>query len=133
MAKNDLQPLKIFEKIPKLIAKKGRVAGFEKLRDMALEDWETLSAKMNPYSALKLCIEFDRHAMFAEVAQEKAKGAFDRDLWDKFQEYLHGNVDVAPDMAGSGRMDAPASPATPTGTPFEDLAEEGDPDGEVQQ
>ncbi len=93
---DDITELKLFEKIPKLIKRKGRVAGFERLRDMALEDWETLSAKMNPYSALKLAIEFDRHAMFAEVAQEKNKGAFDRDLWEKFQTYLQGGVQAAP-------------------------------------
>jgi hypothetical protein len=103
-------PLKMFEKIPKIIRKKGRVAGFEKLRDMALEDWEQLSARMNPYSALKLCIEFDRHAMFAEVAQERAKGAFDRDLWDKFQNYLHGSVESAPGLNDSQETsDAEAS------------------------
>lgn len=89
-------PLKRFAKIPKLIAKKGRVAGFEKLRDMSLEDWEQIAAIMNPYSALKLAIEFDRHAMFAEVAAERAKGTFDRELWDNFQQYLRGDVAAAP-------------------------------------
>jgi len=92
----DLQPLRMFSEIPDLIREGGRVAGFERLRDMALEDWEVLCAKMNPYSALKLAIEFDRHAMFAEVASEKNRGQFDRELWANFQDYLHGNVEVAP-------------------------------------
>lgn len=84
----------MFNSIPKLIKRKGRVAGFEKMRDMALADWEVLCGKMNPYSALKLAIEFDRHAMFAEVAAEKSKGAFDRDLWNQYQDYLHGKIEA---------------------------------------
>src|SRR5687767_15000966 len=90
------EAIRMFKNIPKIIKKKGRVAGFERMRDMALGEWEVLAAKMNPYSALKLAIELDRHAMFAEVAAEKQKGSFDRQLWDNFQDYLHGKVDAAP-------------------------------------
>jgi hypothetical protein len=91
-------PAGFFRDIPKTIAEKGRVKGFEALRDKVLTDWETLSGFCNAYSLLKLAIESDRHAMFAAVAEEKARGAFDREIWERYQDYLHGNVDVLPDQ-----------------------------------
>lgn len=87
-----------FAEIPQIIASKGRVRGFEAIRDRVLTHWESLSRICNPYSLLKLAIESDRHALFAVVAEEKARGAFDRDLWERYQDYLHGNVDIVPDQ-----------------------------------
>src|SRR5947209_512981 len=97
-----------FGKIPKLIKGKGRAAGFVELRDMLLKDWEGMSARMNPYSAFKLILETDRHAMFAEVAAEKQKGTFDRELWDQFRDYLHGSVEAAPDTGATPEVAAGA-------------------------
>ena len=87
-----------FADIPGTIEAEGRVKGFERMRDKIFLDWETLSQRCNPYSLLKLAIESDRHAMFSQIAEEKAKGTFDKDLWLKYQDYLSGNVDVVPDQ-----------------------------------
>lgn len=124
------EAIRMFRKIPGLIKRKGRVAGFEAMRDMSLGEWEVLSAKMNPYSALKLAIEFDRHAMFAEVASEKAKGSFDRSLWDSFQDYLHGKVESVPDMSNQGMLHNPPPPPASSGDGVEDNEEEEEDGGQ---
>jgi len=81
--------------VPDVIASGGRVAGFEYLRDRLLRDWEGFIGKgVNAYSALKLVIETDRHAMFAEVQAAKKKGETDAKMWENFQRYLHGEVEA---------------------------------------
>ena len=104
MADKDTGALRAFGEIPGLIKDSGRVVGFERMRDITLERWEELSARMNPYSVLKLAIESDRHAMFSQLAEEKTKAGFDRSYYDKFQNYLAGNVDIAPvpELAAGG-------------------------------
>lgn len=86
----------MFSRIPKIIKKRGRAKGFEKVRDMVLLNWEMLGAISNPLAALKLVLEIDKHAMFSEVAAEKAKGQFDMQLWGQFQDYLQGKIELPP-------------------------------------
>jgi hypothetical protein len=86
----------MFARIPRIIKKKGRAKGFERVRDLVLTNWEMLGAVSNPLAALKLVLDVDKHAMFAEVAAEKAKGAFDMQLWSQFQDYLEGKIEIAP-------------------------------------
>jgi hypothetical protein len=83
-------------RIPRIIKKRGRAKGFERIRDLILTNWEMLSAVSNPLAAIKLVLEVDKHAMFSEVAAEKAKGAFDMQLWSQFQDYLEGKIDIPP-------------------------------------
>lgn len=100
MALPRIQPDKpIFEAFPKVFKKKGRVQGFEDLRDTLLANWETMMNKgMNAYSIIKLVIETDRHAMFAEVQADKRKAQFDQKVWEEFQDYLQGGVAPADDQ-----------------------------------
>lgn len=98
----------MFVRIPKIIKKKGRAKGFERVRDLVLNNWEMLSALSNPLAAIKLVLEVDKHAMFSEMAAEKAKGAFDMQLWLKFQDYLDGKLDVPPGAENS-RIEMPGS------------------------
>lgn len=80
-----------FARIPKVIEKRGRAKGFEKIRDKLLKDWENLSAMTrSPLAVLKTVIEMDRHAMFAEVQQAKASKYTD-EQYEKFQKYLEGD------------------------------------------
>ena len=94
MALPKIKPEKpLFEHFPKVFKKKGRVGAFEDLRDTLLANWETMMSKgMNAYSVIKLVIETDRHAMFAEVQQDKKRQQFDQNVWAEFQDYLHGGV-----------------------------------------
>jgi len=98
--KKDLTVAGMFSDVPKVIRKKGRVAGFTHLRDRILDKWEILAAKANAYSLLKLAIEADRHAMFAQVAETKAKDSYDTELYRGLSDYLAGKVDAAPDATG---------------------------------
>lgn len=121
-----------FADIPEVIQEEGRVKGFERMRDKIFLDWETLSQRCNPYSLLKLAIESDRHAMFSQIAEEKAKGTFDKDLWLKYQDYLSGNVDVVPDQGDFKGSEVSDKPLYDGGDPFAHLADdepEEDEDG----
>ncbi len=89
-----------FSKIPQVIKAKGRVAGFEAMRDYALDNWEFLKGHMNPYSAIKLALEADRHALFSEIAEMRKQGKFDVELYHDLSDFLKGKVDFAPDSSG---------------------------------
>lgn len=87
-----------FEDVPNIMEAKGRVSGFEAMRDMILSNWRALAAEYEiPLPALlKLVLETDRHALFAAMAEEKM-GDADRSKqkkWAWFQEFLEGKVDV---------------------------------------
>lgn len=97
---NEQSPRGTFAHIPEIIAREGRVKGFEELRDYTLIHWETLKGQINPYSAIKLALEADRHALFAEVAELRKQGDKAVELSGELQDYLKGNVDVAPDATG---------------------------------
>jgi len=95
-----------FSKIPEVIRKEGRVKGFEALRDFALDNWEFLKGNMNPYSAIKLALEADRHALFSEIAEMRKQGKFDVELYHDLSDFLKGKVDFSPDSAGE-KVDIP--------------------------
>lgn len=117
-------PEPMLAEVPDVIRDQGRVAGFEHLRDRMLSDWEKfIKAGVNAYSALKLVIEMDRHAMFAEVQAEKKKGEVDQQKWDWYQKYLQGQVDAAP----LALVDEPDNRSTRTG------GQEYNPMGELEQ
>lgn len=84
----------LFAEIPALIESKGRVKGFERLRDLILLNWEELSSVLNPYSAIKLVLETDRHSLFSEISEEKQKDRFHDKKYQEFQEYLKGNIEL---------------------------------------
>ena len=92
-------PVTLFETVPAKMAQHGRVEGFEALRDLLLNNWQTLSGSLGiPLQALlKLVLETDRHALFAMMAEEKlgetASTKNKTQRW--FQDYLKGEVDEA--------------------------------------
>lgn len=93
-------PPKLFAELPSVMQQDGRVAGFEGLRDMLLANWRGLAAEFDiPLQALlKLVLETDRHALFAQVSEEKL-GDADRSKQKKmkwFQDYLEGEVESVP-------------------------------------
>ena len=85
-----------FGKVVRIIHEDGAPAGFRAARDLMLEKFEVMAKKMPPYAALKLAMEFDRHAMFCEVAAEKVRSTKDVELYQRFQSYLEGETDIAP-------------------------------------
>lgn len=98
----------MFSNVTGTIRKQGRVKGFEALRDFALDNWEFLKGHMNPYSVIKLALESDRHALFAEIAEMRKQGKFDVELYHDLSDFLKGKVDMAPDSTGEKVNIAPA-------------------------
>lgn len=94
----EFQRENLFSKIPKIISRKGRSKGFESLRDLILKEHPLIG---NPIQAIQLALQADRHALFAEVATSKIQASFDKELWSKWQDFLHGKTDVIPaEMTG---------------------------------
>lgn len=93
-------PSGTFSGVPRVIKQKGRVAGFEFMRDFVLDNWDTLKSQANPYSMLKLALESDRHALFAEVAELRKQGKIEQEMVAELSDYLKGNIDSAPDSTG---------------------------------
>ena len=81
----------IFQSIPAILHKQGRIEGFEALRDALLEHVDELSS--NPLAVIKMVLETDRHALFAQVAEEKARLKRDVEAYDEFRRYLAGDID----------------------------------------
>lgn len=79
-----------FSEVPVLIREHGRSRGFERLRDIVLEHPLSMGSE-SLLPVLKMVIELDRHALFSEVSEAKARERMDRDAWEKFQEYLRGD------------------------------------------
>lgn len=73
--------------IPPLIREHGRARGFERLRDLVLEHPDAFGTP-NLLPVLKLVIELDRHALFGQLSEAKAREAGTREAWEKFQQYL---------------------------------------------
>lgn len=91
---DDLESGGTLEDIPAVIETRGRVKGFEAIRDKLLIDWENFIGRgMSPYAVLKLVIEMDRHAMFAENQKSK-KDELDQKAYAEFQDYLHGKTEL---------------------------------------
>ena len=86
-----------FEIVPDVMRRRGRVEGFEALRDLLLEHWQGLAREYNiPLQALlKLVLETDRHALFAALSEEKLGDADQakQRRWTWYQQYLTGAVD----------------------------------------
>lgn len=92
-----LSPKELFETVPGVMQTRGRVEGFEALRDLLLANWRDLAAGYNIplHALLKLVLETDRHALFAMLSEEKL-GDADRAKQGRykwFQQYLEGEVD----------------------------------------
>lgn len=86
-----------FAPVVRTIQKSGAPAGWRKGRDICLRDWESLKDDgMNAYAVLKLAIEMDRHAMFAEVAADKSRNKYDEAAYAEYQRYLGGETENAP-------------------------------------
>lgn len=85
-----------FGVVVETIERSGAAAGFRRARNMMFESFETLKSSMPAYAVLKLAIEFDRHAQMCDIYAEKAKARGDAEIWDRYQKYLAGEVDVAP-------------------------------------
>jgi hypothetical protein len=117
-----------FSQVVDALHREGAPAGFRRARDMMFEQFEVLAKRMPPYVILKLAIEFDRHALFNEVASDKARTSHDAEAYDAYQRYLAGETDV-PVAAGLPLSVQPQP--DPTRVPFGDSpdAEESD-DGE---
>lgn len=133
---NPIKRKGMFSRIPKTIRKKGRAKGFEKIRDMVLINWEMLSAVSNPLATIKLVLEIDKHAMFAEVAAEKAKGSFDKGLWDEYRDYLQGKIELPPSPGDENQRGIiPADAGTPEFNDIvnnvDNISVEEDPDDEA--
>lgn len=104
--------VKRFAEVVDILRDKGAPEGFRRCRDILFERAEELVDQMPLYNVLKLCIDFDRHALFAEVAQDKTRSAHDAEAYAAYQQYLAGTSDV-PVAVGLplGTKAQPAQPA----------------------
>ncbi len=90
---------KLFESVPATMGRRGRVEGFESLRDLLLTNWQALSSAYGIplHALLKLVLETDRHALFAMMAEEKLGDSMNTknkaQRW--FQDYLGGDVETS--------------------------------------
>jgi hypothetical protein len=87
-----------------LLHSDGRAAGFAAVRDELLEKYEVLKDDIPAAALIKLAIDADRHALFAEMAADKARGRDDVSLYDWFQRYLRGETDEVPNYAATGAL-----------------------------
>ena len=85
-----------FGVVVETIERDGAAAGFRRARNLMFESFETLSGVMPAYAVLKLAVEFDRHSQMCDIYDEKARAHGDAEIWDRYQRYLAGEVDVAP-------------------------------------
>jgi hypothetical protein len=81
-----------FESIAKELDKKGSAAGFRRLRNFLLTNFHTLKSEFSPLGLMNLVISCDKHAVFAEMSEEKTKKD-DQIRWKLFQDYLAGKMD----------------------------------------
>ena len=104
----------------------GRVAGFQLARDVLFSKYELFRKSMPAPAVLKLALEMDRHAMMCEVHADRARASADASVWQEYQRYLAGEIDVAPAVGGgSGPAAMEAEGGRVEVTSPEDL-----PDGE---
>lgn len=81
-----------FESIAKELDKKGSAAGFRRLRNFLLTNFHSLKNEFSPLGLMNLVISCDKHAVFAEMSEEKTKKD-DQIRWRMFQDYLNGKLD----------------------------------------
>ena len=84
-----------FAVVVRTIRRRGEAAGFRKARDLMFQKFEVFAKMMPAYAVAKLAMEFSRHAMFCDVANQKADAGKRRGEWKAFQDYLHGATDIA--------------------------------------
>lgn len=90
-----------FEGAVARLARDGRVKGFEQLRDELLTHWRWLAHYRDPLAIIKTVLETDRHALFAQLSEQKAADKFQLDAWRAFQKYLEGEVSEPPRVGGA--------------------------------
>lgn len=94
---------------------------FAKAAETCLDKFELLAGKaMPPYAVLKLAIEFHKHALFCEVAQDKARTQHDAAAFAAYQAYLAGDTDVPVAM----NLPIGHAPSAAAPTPDVDIDEE---------
>lgn len=67
---------------------------FGRVTEILLERFADLKAEMGAAVILKLAIETHKHALFCEVAQDKARTSHDEAAYGEFQKYLNGSSDI---------------------------------------
>lgn len=117
----------VFSGIPDIIKERGPAEGFRTGRDICFRFFDQLSQNMQPYAVCKLAIEFDRHALFSEMAQEKTRMREDQKLYTEFQSYLAGETEIAPEGGPQIRVAGVKVDAEP---PKQDDLEDDDDTGE---
>lgn len=68
--------------------------GFTRAAEICLERAEVLAKSMPMYNILRLAIDLHRHALFCEVAQDKARTQHDAAAFAAYQAYLAGTSDT---------------------------------------
>lgn len=94
-----------FHAVTQAIRRKGRPHGWQKARDVILDNFPAFEGRWGGYQALKAALEIDRHAMFAEVQAVAAEGRFKREVWEEWQKYMRGEI-AKPPVTGPTRLDA---------------------------
>lgn len=101
-------------------------SAFAKAAETLLDNYEAMSKAMQPYAVLKLAIELHKHALFCEVAQDKAQTQHQTAAYAAYQKYLAGETDV-PVAVG-----LPTIGAAEVADVDADTEEEEEPSDEIQ-
>ena len=112
-----------FGEVSSLIRRGDPATAFTRAAEVLLERFELLKKDMGAAAVIKLAIDCHRHALFCEVAVDKAKTQHDTAAYAAFQEYLNGTTDIP---IATGLPQAAVVVAT---SPV-DVDDEGDSDGE---
>lgn len=124
-----VHPMRVgrFAPVVDLFHAEGRPAGWSRMRDVLLGGYEAMKQDMQAAVILKLAIDCDRQALFAEVAESKDRAGDDQKMYQWFQDYLQGTTDVAPaaTVGAVGPMQS-AVPVTTQDDPEDD--DEGEED-----
>jgi hypothetical protein len=87
-----------FREIPETIRTEGRVAGFERGRDILFHDYDELKVDINPALILKLGLDFDKHSLFIRLMEAKVDTTKRDGAYEEFQRYLGGETDLPPSL-----------------------------------
>jgi hypothetical protein len=117
-----------FGEVADLIRSGDPATAFTRAAEVVLERYELLKKEMGAAVVIKLAIDLHRHALFCEVALDKARTQHTEEAYKRYQDYLNGVTDTP---VAIGLMPGTAVALAPVADV--DVESEGDGDGEDEE